>query len=146
MTSSDIYVTAQNEIEYRVYVISQAEVLKAQQNSQEKQLEFLGGRIDKLDSRIDGLQSAVVQLHEQQSSLNAKMDMLLWGSVIVIAAVTLAVTWWGLLRSKPEKESERPEKPAPAPTVITLPAPQINIQDLARQVSDILKLQDSANH
>ena len=163
MASYDIYVN--DEHAFRLYVVEQFGKIDSRLSRVEEHYESLASDMKDLRADVKDLQADVKNLqaeakglrsdvqsvradvkhvNDEQIALNARLDMLLWGAGIIIGAATLAVTIWSLFKPSRNEESPKPQpvpapSPAPAPTVINIP--QIDINALFRQVSDILSSQ-----
>ena len=156
MASNDIYVN--DEHAFRLYVVEQFGKIDSRLSRVEEHYESLASDMKGLRADVKNLQAEakglrsdvqnikadVKHVNDEQIALNARLDMLLWGAGIIIGAATLAVTIWSLFKPSRNEESPKPQpvpapSPAPAPTVINIP--QIDINALFRQVSDILSSQ-----
>ncbi len=130
MTSNDVYLIVNDEQSFRLYVVEQFGKIDAR-------LENLEFRVGNLESEVKSLHAEIKHVSSEQIAFSTQMNMLLWGAGIIIGAATLAVTIWSIF--KPSRK-EKPET-SPAPTVITIPQPQVDIQAIARQLGEMFNLE-----
>ena len=104
MNSNDVYVIVNDEQQFRLYVVNKL-------GSIEARLDGLESRVENLEADVKGLHAEIKHVSDEQIAFSAKMDMLLWGTGIIIGAATLAVTLWSLF--KPQTHTQ-PETPKPA--------------------------------
>ena len=142
MNSNDVYVIVNDEQQFRLYVVEQFGKMDARMSRIETRLDGLESRVENLEADVKGLHAEIKHVSDEQIAFSAKMDMLLWGTGIIIGAATLAVTLWSLFKPQthPQQEAPKPApSPAPVPTVITIP--QLDINAIARQIGEMFNLE-----
>ena len=129
MVSNDVYLVVNNEQSFRLYVVEQFGKIES--------------RMEKLESRMDKLESRMTVLEHQQEITNSRLDMGIWFAGLCFGVLALVIAFVGIFAPKFWEHRENHEStpaPVPAPTVITLPQPQADINALAKQIGEMFGL------
>ncbi len=134
MTSNDVYVVVNDEQQFRLYVVNK--------------LGNIDARLDNLESRVGALESDVKQLHtemrtvhDEQRLMRQSIEGLQTSVYWVLGAIGIFLAALGVfLPLYLTLKDFRKDKPESAPTVITVPQPQVDIQAIARQLGEMFNI------
>ncbi len=139
MTSKDVYVIVNDEQQFRLYVVEQFGKI-------ESRMDRLESRLGAIEAEQKAMRSEIVSLAHQQEMLTQKVDMGIWFTGICFGVLALIIAFVGIFAPKfwervTHKESPSTPASAPAPTVINIPQPQIDIAAIARQLGELYHLE-----
>ena len=123
MTSNDVYVIVNDEQQFRLYVVNKL-------GSIEARLGGLESRVKNLESGQEQIRSEIQTVRNDQIAFNTKVDMLLWGSGFIIAAVTLGVSIYGIAKTVINKIADKAQKSAQ----------QFDMDELIREIGKVYNL------
>ena len=124
MTSNDVYVIVNDEQQFRLYVVNKL-------GSIEARLDGLEFRVKNLESGQEQIRAEIQTVRNDQIAFNTKIDMLLWGSGFIIAAVTLGVSIYGIAKTVINKIADKAQKSAQ----------QFDMDELIRKIGEVYNLE-----
>ena len=131
MTSNDVYVIVNNEQQFRLYVVEQFGKMDARMSRIETRLDGLEFRVKNLESGQEQIRAEIQTVRNDQIAFNTKVDMLLWGSGFIIAAVTLGVSIYGIAKTVINKIADKAQKGAQ----------QFDMDELIRKIGEVYNLE-----
>ena len=123
MTSNDVYVIVNDEQQFRLYVVNKL-------GSIEARLDGLEFRVKNIESGQEQIRAEIQTVRNDQIAFNTKVDMLLWGSGFIIAAVTLGVSIYGIAKKVIDKIADNAQKSVQ----------QFNMDELIRKIGEVYNL------
>lgn len=144
MTSNDIRVIVNDEQSFRIYVVEQFGKMDARMSRIETRLDGVESRVGKLESDMQELHAEMRAVQDEQRLMRQSIDSLQTSVYWVLGAIGIFLAALGvflpvyLSLKDPRKEKH---ETSPAPTVITIPQPQVDINAIARQLGEMFNLE-----